>query len=132
MGFNFVNRMNEETGASVAEIANCYTVAREVFELSDIWHQIEKLDNKITTAVQTEMLFQLRRTVRRVTRWFLRHRDKNLSIDQSIAFFKASFDVVSSRLEEFMVERKLNNLKKLKTTLSMQAYLTILLSVFHN
>jgi glutamate dehydrogenase len=117
MGFNFVNRMNEETGASVAEIANCYTVAREVFELSDIWHQIEKLDNKITTAVQTEMLFQLRRTVRRVTRWFLRHRDKNLSIDQSIAFFKASFDVVSSRLEEFMVEKEVKQLKKVENDL---------------
>jgi glutamate dehydrogenase len=31
MGFNFVNRMFEETGATVAEIANCYVMASEVF-----------------------------------------------------------------------------------------------------
>ena len=28
MGFNFVNRMQEETGATVTEIANCYTIGK--------------------------------------------------------------------------------------------------------
>jgi len=102
MGFNFVNRMQEETGASVAEIANCYTIASAVFEFSDFWNKIEVLDNRISTAIQTEMLFQYRRTVRRVTRWFLRHRNKSLAIGESIALYQATFITLSEQLASFM------------------------------
>ncbi len=41
MGFNFVNRMREETGATVIEIANSYTMACAVFELEEFWKKIE-------------------------------------------------------------------------------------------
>ncbi len=117
MGFNFVNRMEEETGATVAEIANCYTIASEVFELNDFWQQIEMLDNRISTAVQTEMLFQYRRTVRRVTRWFLRHRNKNLSIAQSIALYQPTFATMSANLSSFMVKDEIEALEKVKIDL---------------
>ncbi|XQW86666.1 NAD-glutamate dehydrogenase [Thalassotalea piscium] len=104
MGFNFVNRMHEETGATVHEIANCYSMASAVFEMSDVWHKISGLDNKISTMVQTEMLFQLRRTVRRATRWFLRHRNKSLDIAQSIEFYSNTFKNMSKNLAKYMVE----------------------------
>ncbi len=110
MGFNFVNRMQEETGASVAEIANCYTIASVVFEFGDFWEKIEVLDNKISTAIQTEMLFQYRRTIRRVTRWFLRHRNKSLSIDESISLYQATFLTLSEQLSNFMNKDEMESL----------------------
>jgi len=103
MGFNFVNRMFEETGASVAEVANSYSIASEIFEFSLIRDKIEELDNKVSSLVQTEMLFQLRRTVRRVTRWFLRHRDKSLSIPEAIEYFKPTFAILTNKLSDFIV-----------------------------
>lgn len=112
MGFNFVNRMQEETGASVAEIANCYTIASAVFEMEGFWKQIEVLDNKISTAIQTEMLFQYRRTVRRATRWFLRHRNKALSIEQSIALYQPTFATLSANLADFMVKEEIEGLQR--------------------
>jgi glutamate dehydrogenase len=117
MGFNFVNRMEEETGATVAEIANCYTIASTVFELHSFWRQIEMLDNQISTAIQTEMLFQYRRTVRRVTRWFLRHRNKALSIAESIALFQPTFAVMSEKLATFMVSDEIDALNRVATDL---------------
>jgi NAD-specific glutamate dehydrogenase len=33
MGLNFASRMKDETGASVAEVACCFAMAREVFGL---------------------------------------------------------------------------------------------------
>jgi len=117
MGFNFVNRMYEETGATVAEIANCYSMACAVFEMSDIWQQISALDNKISTLVQTEMLFQLRRTVRRATRWFLRHRNKSLNITESIAFYHETFKVMSSKLHTFMIDDEVAQLKRVEKDL---------------
>jgi glutamate dehydrogenase len=117
MGFNFVHRMKEETGATTSEIANCYTMASAVFELSDVWKQISDLDNKISTSIQTEMLFQLRRTVRRATRWFLRHRNKSLNIAQSIAFYHETFVELSSNIANFMIEKEAAQIKRVETDL---------------
>lgn len=111
MGFNFVNRMSEETGSSVSEIANCYAIASAIFEMTDIWQSISELDNKISTMVQTEMLFQLRRTVRRATRWFLRHRNKSMDIAQSISFYGNTFKVMAKNLHNFMVNEEVDALK---------------------
>jgi glutamate dehydrogenase len=110
MGFNFVARMMEETGAQVAEVALCYSMAAEVFKMSETWSQIEQLDNKVPATVQTEMLYQLRRTIRRATRWFLRHRNKALNIEQTIAFFAPPFADLSENLTTYMNEEEAKTL----------------------
>jgi len=117
MGFNFVNRMHEETGATVAEIANCYVMASEVFELSDMWQQITLLDNKISTSIQTEMLFQMRRTVRRATRWFLRHRNKALNIAETINFYQPTFTNLSKNLNKYLVKEEVEELQRIEKDL---------------
>lgn len=104
MGLNFVHRMLEETGAPVGEIATCYVMAREVFEMPKYWALIEALDNKIPSIVQTQMLFELRRTVRRATRWFLRHRDKSLDIQQTINYYRPAFDDLYANIENYLIE----------------------------
>ncbi|MCO4798008.1 MAG: NAD-glutamate dehydrogenase [Colwelliaceae bacterium] len=117
MGFNFVNRMREETGASVSEIANCYAMASAIFEMSHVWQSISDLDNKISTLVQTEMLFQLRRTVRRATRWFLRHRNKSLDIAKSIEFYGVTFKVMAENLHDYMIDKEVTQLKRVESDL---------------
>ncbi|CAM2773003.1 NAD-glutamate dehydrogenase [Pseudoalteromonas distincta] len=106
MGLNFMVRMHEETGANEAEIAMCYSIASEIFEMRDTWSSISALDNKIPAAVQTEMLYQLRRTVRRTTRWFLRHRNKAQTIEQGIEFFAPTFKDLSDNLNTYMIEKE--------------------------
>ncbi|MDX2371077.1 MAG: NAD-glutamate dehydrogenase [Colwellia sp.] len=117
MGFNFVNRMQEETGGTVVEIANSYTMACAVFELEEFWQKIEILNNKISTAIQTEMLFQYRRTVRRATRWFLRHRNKALSIEQSIALYQPTFTILSKKLNNFIIEEEAKEIQRVESDL---------------
>ncbi len=117
MGFNFVNRMQEETGATVVEIANSYTMACAVFELEKFWQKIEILNNKISTAIQTEMLFQYRRTVRRATRWFLRHRNTELSMEQSIALFQSTFTILSKKLNNFIIEVEAEQIQRVESDL---------------
>ncbi|WP_350594556.1 MULTISPECIES: NAD-glutamate dehydrogenase [unclassified Pseudoalteromonas] len=106
MGLNFMVRMHEETGANEAEIALCYSIASELFQMSDTWASVVALDNKIPAAVQTEMLYQLRRTVRRVTRWFLRHRNKAQTITQTVEFFAPTFADLSANLTTYMVDKE--------------------------
>lgn len=104
MGLNFMVRMNEETGANEAEIALCYSIASEIFQMRETWLSISDLDNKIPSSVQTEMLYQLRRTVRRATRWFLRHRTKAQSIEQAIEIFSPTFQDLSENLTKYIVK----------------------------
>ena len=117
MGVNFMDRMQGETGASVVEIAHCYTISSAVFELPQIWQDISLLDNKIKTKLQTELFFNMRRTVRRVVRWFLRYRDKSLSIEQTINFYKPTLSYLSTHLTELLVSEEVETVSSEEATL---------------
>ncbi len=82
MGLNFASRMKDETGASVAEVACCFAMAREVFGLNQLWRDIEGCDNLVGAETQLELMFYSRRIVRRATRWFLRARNRSWSISE--------------------------------------------------
>ncbi|WAJ69083.1 NAD-glutamate dehydrogenase [Catenovulum adriaticum] len=112
MGMNFVYRMTEETGASIAEVAICYTLANQIFSMNELWISIANWDNKVASSIQSEALFQLRRTVRRATRWFLRHRIKSLSIKETIKFYQPVFAEMSENLDKYLVEEEHNKLLK--------------------
>lgn len=84
MGFTFVYRLQDETGAPVSAVVRAYAIARSLFGVSEIWHQIELLGNKITAAKQNEMMRIYVRLLRRAARWFLRSRRTGLDITQNI------------------------------------------------
>jgi glutamate dehydrogenase len=112
MGFDFVIRMQEETGASVAEIANSYTIASALFEMEKTWEEITQLDNKVAADIQSDMLFQLRHNVRRVTRWFIQHRDKTLTLEDTIAFYRPTFVFMAENLNDLLVEEEVNEVSQ--------------------
>lgn len=105
MGPNFIYRKQEATGATVAEIASAYITAREVFNTRSIWQQVEKLNNKIPADVQNQILFQVRRMVRRATRWFLRHKNPAFhSIQERIDFYSKAFNDLRKNVLNYMTE----------------------------
>ncbi|MCU7554164.1 NAD-glutamate dehydrogenase [Alteromonas sp. ASW11-19] len=104
MGLNFVFRMQEETGATVSEIANAYAIVKSIFNINDLWKQIEALDNVIPARLQLEMLEAARRTMRRASRWYIRHGNKALSIEDAVAKYRDTFDNLSRNLEHYLVE----------------------------
>jgi glutamate dehydrogenase len=137
MGANFAQRMMEETGANIAEVAISFAIARDLFDLPKVWSELESLDNVIAADLQTRLLFQLRRTMRRVTRWFLRHRNKALDIVQTVAFFKPAFTQISGNLSQFLAaaeaESLLNYQQKLvgqQVPVELARYLSQLSTVF--
>ncbi|KXS37657.1 MAG: glutamate dehydrogenase [Halomonadaceae bacterium T82-2] len=86
MGIVFMRRLIDTTGASRAEIARAYVIARDSFNLDGLWQQIEALDNRVDSRVQYQMMLDLMRLMRRATRWFLRQRS-SLSVTESIEHF---------------------------------------------
>lgn len=112
MGLNFVFRMQEETGATVDEIANAYAIVRGIFNIDELWKKIETLDNTISAQLQLEMLDAARRTMRRSARWFIRHGSKSAGIEEAIASYRATFDNLSKNLEHYLVEEEYAQLEK--------------------
>ncbi|MBY6063074.1 NAD-glutamate dehydrogenase [Pseudidiomarina sediminum] len=113
MGPNFVFRKMDATGATAAEVASAYVVARECFNLRGLMEQIEEGNNKIPADIQNQMLFQLRRVVRRSTRWFLRHRRPELNtIQEHLDFYQASFDDLRKNLLNYLVDSERADLEK--------------------
>ncbi|TQV81514.1 NAD-glutamate dehydrogenase [Aliikangiella coralliicola] len=88
LGSNFAFRAMDETGATPADVATCFTLAKEIYDMPAMWKQIEALDHSIPASIKHNMIYQTQRMVRRCTRWFLRHRRKNLAIQEGIEYFK--------------------------------------------
>ncbi len=103
MGFNFILRMTEETGASIENITIAYAVARDVLEYENLLLSIRSLDNVITTDSQYHLLFQSRRMMRRSTRWLLRNADKTQPISDLISRYKPVHQKITANLSKWLV-----------------------------
>jgi glutamate dehydrogenase len=108
---NYVFRIQEETGAGVDEIATAYSVVKGIFGMQSLWDEIENLDNKVSSEVQLRMLDSMRRTMRRASRWYLRHGIKTLSIQDSIDSYRTTFEDLFVNIQDYLVESEYEQLE---------------------
>ncbi|MBA2656877.1 MAG: NAD-glutamate dehydrogenase [Tatlockia sp.] len=87
MGFTFVYRQQDETGAPVSAIVCAYMIARSVLNLENIWKEIDNLGTTITADKQIELTMLYLRLLRRVTRWFLRNQRMRLDISKAVKLY---------------------------------------------
>ena len=84
MGASFALRMHEDTGATAAEVARAFTIAREIFRARDFWTRIEALDNKVASELQINATILMWNLLRQATRWVLNQPGHKLDIRASI------------------------------------------------
>tara|TARA_R110002110_G_scaffold195770_1_gene405441 strand:- start:44928 stop:49820 length:4893 start_codon:yes stop_codon:yes gene_type:complete len=94
MGLGFLHRLQDETGASVPDIVRCYIISREVFRAEPFRDAVDSLDLLVPSEIQTRMLHDLNRLVRRGTRWFLRHRVGEISVKALVEQFRSKVKIV--------------------------------------
>ncbi|HLB57386.1 MAG TPA: NAD-glutamate dehydrogenase [Gammaproteobacteria bacterium] len=104
MGVNFVERLQRETGSSVAFIMRAYAVAESIYDTPNLWHQIEALDHKVSVAVQQKMMLQIYYLIRRATRWFLRNRKPDMHIEKTILEFEQPIADLIKKLPDLLTE----------------------------
>ncbi|MGD8172593.1 NAD-glutamate dehydrogenase [Vibrio sp. TRT 21S02] len=103
MGCNFVTRLQEETGANVVDIANAYAASREIYGLGRILEQVRELDNDAETSAQYDMMFYVRRTLRRLSRWLLRNRTGKQSVRELIELYQSDVHAITDKLDDMLV-----------------------------
>jgi glutamate dehydrogenase len=96
----FVHDMRARTGRSAAEIAQAYTIVREVFDLRTLWAEIERLDNKVAAQIQIEMLLEIGDLIERAAAWLLFR--KRLALAREIASFAPRVSSLAASLLELL------------------------------
>jgi len=104
MGVNFIERLQRETGASIAFIIRAFSIAESIYQMEEVWHQIAMLDNKVEAAVQYRMMLQVYYLIRRATRWFLRNRKPNIEINKTIEDFSPPITELIKHLPQVLDE----------------------------
>ncbi|MBK7661458.1 MAG: NAD-glutamate dehydrogenase [Betaproteobacteria bacterium] len=88
VGSVFVHRMQEETGASMEEVVRAFVLVRDIFGFEALWAEVDALDNRVPSSLQSEILIEAGRLVLRATLWFLRRRREKLPIAQVLEIFQ--------------------------------------------
>lgn len=87
MGSTFAFVLQEETGATPAEIVRAYTIAWETFRLRDLWAAVVALNNKVPCAVQTQIMLEGVKLMYRASKWLLRNRRRALGVIEAISAY---------------------------------------------
>ena len=86
-GISYDNRMTEDTGASVTDVARAWVAVREVLDFPTWWEEISELTD-VALDDQLELFLDCRRTAERCSLWFLRHRRPPVDIAGEAARFR--------------------------------------------
>ena len=85
MGPTYVMNQVSKTGAPPCTIARVYFIVREVFDLRDLYGQIESMDNNASALAQIEALDNIASFIDYTSTWFLKHfRSENLKENELI------------------------------------------------
>lgn len=90
MGFSYSLRQSISVGASAPQTAMAFVTVMELFELGDLWREVEALDLQVPTDLQYELFHQIMRLGRRATRWFLRNKHE-VAPQRTISLMKRDF-----------------------------------------
>jgi glutamate dehydrogenase len=111
-GPGFVARLQSETGATPAQVAAAFAVARDSFDLTAQNQSLDELDNKIPNAVQTKLYLELQSLVRRATQWFLRNSELSSGLNQIVAQYRGGIDQLKASISEHLPQSAVQALER--------------------
>jgi glutamate dehydrogenase len=102
MGPTFVTRTRQDTGADAATVARAYSIARESFEVRDLWAEIEKLDNRVATATQYSMTLESVTLIRHATYWLIQRHRGALGIESQVGRLRPGIRELAAGLPQWL------------------------------
>ena len=102
MGPNFLARTQQDTGADAATVARAYTVAREAFEVRELWQAIEQLDNRVSSTVQYVMMHDTVVLLRQVSYWLIQRHRRDLGIEVQVERLRPGIRELSRACPEWL------------------------------
>ena len=104
MGATFLLRMQEDTGASAAQVAKAYSIARVLADARGLWGGIDALNVTVSKAAQLDALALVWSQLRSMTRWLLNLPGGDLDIAASVQRFAGGFATLDGSLGQVFSE----------------------------
>ncbi len=104
MGMGFVGRLIDATGATSEQVICAFVISKEIFDIGNLWKEIENLDGKVDAKIQRKMMNIVSKLLRRTTRWFLRNRSGSLDVEKLINNLKPKVATLSDGLNGLLTE----------------------------
>jgi glutamate dehydrogenase len=111
-GTTFLFRLIEETGASVPDLTRAWLVAREVYDMSAFWAQVQELDGQVGLSAQITLLLEGRKLTERTARWLLHNRRPPFDIQATVDFFADGVRAVRNGLPKLLTGRDLSGFEE--------------------
>jgi glutamate dehydrogenase len=102
MGISFVTRLQDETGATSANIIRAYTIVNALFNARIIHDRIDALAGIVDVAIQHQMHHELNRLIRRAARWFLKNEAVKIDIESTIKIFAPKIAIIDQTLSHLI------------------------------
>jgi len=102
MGPSFVLRAQEDTGADVGQIARAFAIAREAFDMRELWQQVESLGAKTPIDAQYAVYNESARLLRFVTYWLLRRHASHLDIQAQVSTLQSGLRQLRGTLPQLL------------------------------
>jgi glutamate dehydrogenase len=100
MGPTFVARTQQDTGADAAAVARAYSIAREAFDVREIWASIEQLDNRVAAGTQYAMTQDTVGLIRQVTYWLIQRHRNSLGIEAQVGRLRPGIRELAAALPQ--------------------------------
>ena len=101
-GITFVMQMVDELGVGVDDVVRAYALVTDVFNLQQLWADIEGLDNIAASHVQGHMIDATQMLLRRATLWCLRHLSSPISIKENLQELAPAMQALENELEDLL------------------------------
>jgi glutamate dehydrogenase len=106
-GATFAFRVAEDLGASSAEVIRGYAFTRDVFDLPQLWEQIDSLDNKVPDVAQDELHLEVRRLLDRGCRWLIQTKGADLDLTREVAKYREPVQRLGARMPQLLLGAEL-------------------------
>lgn len=104
MSISYLDRMQQSTGVTHADIAKAYIATKAIFALDDIWESIQSLDYKVDSESQYHMMLRVSRLIRRASRWLIKNHRTQLNASTLISLYAERIQDLGSKLPTLLPE----------------------------
>ncbi len=101
-GISFAFRLGEEMAATPEDAIRAYLISTRVFDLPELWADIQAGNSAVTSSVQNQLLLLSRRLLDRAARWFLTRRPQPLDVTLEIDRYRSVVAGLTPRIPRLL------------------------------
>jgi glutamate dehydrogenase len=101
-GITYPFRLAEEINATATDAVRAFAVVTRVYDLPELWRQIDALDNKVPTEIADKMVLETRRLLDRASRWLLSNRPQPLAVGAEINRFSKVVGKIAPKVTDLL------------------------------